>query len=320
MLGRNDTPQQSIVMTPSRSIVLFIAALLIASCGTSSRERNERHKKQQAENARQDSLAFKVATTPTLDCLPIFIAAEKGIFSSLGVDIRLKEQNAQMDCEEAFCKGKVECMNSDLQRTERLRRQGIHLDYLTSTNAYWQMIGNDKGRITDIKHMGDKMVGMSRYSATDYLSTLAIDSVKLDLPVFRIQVNDVIVRMMMLLNNELDAAMLTEPQATTARLQKHHVLSDSRHKDICLGVIAMQQHLDDDPHRKEQLDAFIKGYNMACDSVNEKGLGHYAEVISKYCHSNAATLHNLPHLSYRHTTPPRQKDIDYTKNVKWRTH
>ena len=43
----------------------------------------------------------------------------------------------------------------------------------------------------------------------------------------------------MLLNNEMDAMLLTEPQATTARIYKNDVLMDSRDKDMRLGVIEM---------------------------------------------------------------------------------
>jgi len=298
----------------------LIATLFFAGCGTPNSEHNERHRRKLAADARQDSLAFKVGVTPTLDCLPIFVASETGLFASFGVDIRLKEKGAHADCDEAFAEGKLECMCSDLMRTERLRRQGVQLDYLTSTNAYWQLIGNAKGRIKGVKHLGDKMVGMARFSATDYLGTLAIDSAKLSLPVFRIQVNDVVVRLMMLQNNEIDAAMLTEPQATAARQQGHHVLADSRHNDIRLGVIALRDHLADDPHRKKQMDAFVRGYNQACDSINEKGVAHYAPLIAKFCKSDTATLASLPRLSYHHTAAPRQQDVDRTKNVKWRTY
>ena len=36
--------------------------------------------------------------------------------------------------------------------------------------------------------------------------------------VFKVQINDVALRLQMLLNNEMDAMLLTEPQATTARI------------------------------------------------------------------------------------------------------
>ena len=182
------------------------------------------------------------------------------------------------------------------------------------------MLGNQKARINAIKHLGDRMIGMTRYSATDYLATLAIDSVKPPLPVFRVQLNDVSVRLMMLINNEIEAVMLTEPQATTARVNKHVVMFDSRDRDIRLGVLATRGALRDDPYRKEQTELLAKGYDMACDSINDRGLQHYGSVIEKYCKTDASTVKQLPRLTFHHVSPPRQKDIDKTKNVKWRTY
>ena len=50
------------------------------------------------------------------------------------------------------------------------------------------------------------MIAMTRHSATDYLSTLVIDSVKTKYDVYRVQINDLNIRLRMLLNNEMDAA------------------------------------------------------------------------------------------------------------------
>ena len=46
------------------------------------------------------------------------------------------------------------------------------------------------------------MIAITRYSATDYLATLAIDSVHPKYDVYRVQINDVNIRLKMLLNNE----------------------------------------------------------------------------------------------------------------------
>ena len=302
-----------------RHLLTYLFCLLFIACGPSIQEEKERQRQAKAEDIRRDSLAFKIAVTPTLDCLPFFLAKEQGIFDALGVDVSLKCKDAQMDCDEAMRSGQIECRVSDLMRTELLRKDGVPLQYLGATNAYWQMIGNRKARIKDIKNLGDKMIAMARYSATDYLATLGIDSVKPSNPVFRIQVNDVRVRLMMLLNNEMDAVMLPEPQASLARHNNHPVLMDSRDKDIRLGVIAANSSRIADARRQQQLSLLIKGYEMACDSLNEKGLEHYAFIIKKYCRANDVTVKALPSITFPHLAPPRQKDIDRTKSAKWRT-
>ena len=216
-----------------------------------------------------------------------------------------------MDCDEVMRQGTVEGSVSDLVRCQRLERRGIPLRYVAATNAYWQFISNRLARITELKQMEDKMVGMARYSITDMLSDMAVDSAKLKTEyVFRVQMNNPAIRLSMLLNNEIDAIIVTEPQAATARLYKHPVLMDSQKKDLCMGVVAFREKALRDKRRSEQLQLFLKAYDMACDSLNKNGLQRYADIISRYTKADDKTIKALPPLRFPHAGAPRQKDIE----------
>lgn len=300
-----------------REIFIYLMSFLLVACGQSYEEKKRLSREEQARLRKSDSLALKVAVMPTLDCLPMFVAKEKRLFDTLNVDVRLRMYNAQMDCDEAVSRGIVEGSVSDLVRAERMMNKGIRLRYVTSTNAYWQLIANNKTRIKEISQLGDKMIAMTRYSATDYLSNLAIDSVKTKNPIFKVQINDVGIRLHMLLNNEMDAMMLPEPQATTARMHKNPVLMDSRDKDLKFGVIVFRTEKIVENRRSEQLERYIKAYNAACDSINRYGLQHYGSIIMKYCACDSKTIKNLPKLKYEHAAQPRQKDIINARNKKY---
>jgi NitT/TauT family transport system substrate-binding protein len=268
-------------------------------------------REQRKKLAREDSAALKIAVMPTLDCLPLFIAKDHQLFDTI-VDIRLKCYTAQMDCDTAMMRGRVEGVVTDLVRAERMIHSGTPMKYVASTNAYWLLISNRKQRITQLKHLDDKMLAMTRYSVTDFLGDLAVDSAKLKTErVFRIQINDVNIRLKMLENNEMDALFLTEPQATQALLGKHKILLDTRQEDIRMGVIAFRTKGMDDQNRKKQMEVFLKGYNAACDSINKFGVRHYKDVIRKYYSVSEPALKQLPDsLKYNHAEAPRQKDIE----------
>ena len=284
--------------------------LVLVGCGMSYEETKRLKHERQQQALRADSAALKVAVLPTLDCLPLFVAEERQMFDT-AVDIRLKRFSAQMDCDTALQRGRVELAVSDLVRTERMATMGLRLKYLTATNAYWLLIGNRNQRITELKHLDDRMVAMTRYSVTDLMAELAVDSAKLKPErVFRIQVNDVNVRLDMLENNEMDALLLTEPQLTQALLGKHHVLLDSRREDIWMGVIAEDSIAMSEASRQRQLKALVDGYNKACDSLNAYGVKHYSDIIMKYCDLSELALRQLPDsLRYDHVAAPRQKDV-----------
>ena len=296
-----------------RKIVCIIATIcLLTSCGQSYEEKQKISRAQRRQLLREDSAALKVAVMPTMDCLPLFVAAEHGLFKAQGVDVRLKHFTAQMDCDTAVARGRVEGLVSDLVRTERLQQQGTPLRYVAATNAYWQLITNRNARIRELKQLDDKMVGMTRYSATDLLTSIAVDSAKLKTErVFRIQINDVNIRLRMLIGNELDAMLLTEPQAVQARLQKHRVLMDSRSLDLRLGVLAFSEKALKDTKREQQLTLFVKAYGQACDSLARRGVLPYRDVAEKYCHVTGAALDSLAKtVTFETVSAPRQKDVE----------
>lgn len=253
---------------------------------------------------------------PTLDCLPLFLAKDHGLFEKHGVDIRLKQYTAQMDCDTALERGRVEAGVTDLVRAERMQSRGTPLIYLAPTNAYWQLYTNRNARIRELKQLDDKMIAMTRYSVTDLLCDLVIDSVKLDRDrVFRIQVNDVNVRIGMLLGNEMDAMWLTEPQATLAKQARNTMLTDTRKLDIQMGVMAARERPLKDSTRRHQLEVLKRVYNQACDSINQRGIGYYGDLVTKYCGLKPTVIDSLPRLKYLKTSAPRQQDVERAQ--KW---
>lgn len=300
-----------------RLFFLLWAILLLFSCGQTYEEKKRISRQQWLKLMREDSAALKIAVMPTLDCLPLFVAKDAHLFDTLGVDIRLKEFKAQMDCDTALVRGRVEGVVSDLVRTERIISQGMPLDYLAATGAYWQLITNRTARIRDLKQLDDKMLAMARYSATDMLADWAIDSAKLKIErVFKVQINDVGIRLRMLQNNEMDAVWLAEPQATEARLAKHRLVADSRRLDWKLGVLALRKKNMDDKNRQRQIKALRKAYDMACDSINKNGIRHYSHLVVKYCGMTPEKADSLPiDFEYARVAQPRQQDVELAK--KW---
>ncbi|MBQ9215768.1 MAG: ABC transporter substrate-binding protein [Prevotella sp.] len=294
--------------------IVLVAVLTLCGCGQSYEETKRLSREQRLKLWREDSAALKIAVMPTLDCLPVFVAKDHQMFDT-AVDIRLKQFTAQMDVDTAFQRGRVEGGFTDLVRAERMIKEGTPLRYVAATNAYWLLISNRQQRMTSLKHLDDKMLAMTRYSVTDMLGDLAVDSAKLKTErVFRIQINDVYVRLKMLENNEMDALFLTEPQATQALLGKHKVLLDTRKLDMQMGVLAFLTKGMDDKNRKRQMEVFMKGYNEACDSINKYGVHHYTDVIRKYYTVSDQALKALPDsLPFQRAGAPREKDVARAK-------
>lgn len=243
----------------------------------------------------QDSAALKIAVTPTLDCLPLFVAEEEGLFQKCDVNVRLKLFQAQMDQDTAMMRGRVEAMTTDLVRAEYMRINGTPLRYVAVTPLYWQLVSNPSARVKQLSQMDDKMIAMTRHSATEMLSLMVIDSVRLDRDrVFRIQVNDVSVRLNMLLTGVMDILWLPEPQATAARYSGSPVVYDSHNNSMQPGIVAFSEVCLKDTARQVQMDRFLMAYNMACDTINSRGLQHFAALLAQKSGLKAEQLDSLP--------------------------
>ena len=297
--------------------IIIIACLLLAACGQSYEETKRITRQQRREAARKDSAALKIAVMPTLDCLPMYVAEHYQLFDTLRGGVRLKFYKAQMDCDTALERGRVEGAVSDLVRAMRMDKRGTKMRYVAVTNAYWQLVANRNARVRQLKQLDDKMVAMTRFSATDMLTDRVVDSVKLDKDrVFKVQINDVYVRLLMLQNNEMDALWLTEPQATVARLLKHNIVYDTQKEDLQLGVLAFREKEMQRQARSKQLELFVNAYNQACDSINKYGVLHYRNLIVKRCRMKANMVDSLPKtMKYEHAHGPREKDVELVE--KW---
>jgi len=299
-----------------RKIFLFSTIIcLLIGCGQSYEDTKRISRAQRIRLAKEDSAALKIAVLPTLDCLPFYLAEDHNMFD-MDVDIRLKLFSAQMDVDTAIVNRRVELGVTDLVRAERIIKQDSTIGYLTATNAYWQLITNRIARMTQLKHLEDKMLAMTRYSVTDMLGDFAVDSAKLKPEfVFRIQINDVNIRLKMLENNEMDALLLTEPQAGQARLLKHKVILDTRNIDMKMGAVVIRNGVMNDKNRKRQLEVLIKGYNAACDSINHYGVSEYSDLVMKYCKVKKSTVESLKDIKFDKISKPRQQDIERAQ--KW---
>lgn len=291
------------------SVALVLGALLLWGCGESDEQRRQRTKaeQEQLEAARQQAL--KIAVMPTMDCLPLYLLADSVLYDTTKVDIRLLRYNAQMDCDTALLRRHVEGTVTDLVRAERMRRTGHPVACVTATDAQWQLYANKHARLKELSQLSDRLIAMTRYSATDLLTDRATKRGKLKYPAYKVQINDVGVRLQMLLNNELDAFWFMEPQATAARQAGANVLMDTRKDSLTLGAIAFRVDVMADDRRYNQIQALLQAYDQAVEHINRNGLAAYAPLIRKYMGVDDAVIEALPPLRFNPHRDPLPKDI-----------
>ena len=293
------------------NFLLILAVLVFVSCGKSDKElQAERQAQKLAERAAYQK-AYKIAVMPTMDCLPAYLLKDSLLYDTAKVDIRLCKFNAQMDCDTAMIGGSVQAAFSDLVRTERLKhRNKVLMHYLTDTNLKWQLIADKDSKLKQLSDLSDKIVAMTRYSGTDLLTDMAVKKAKPKYQVFRVQINDVLVRLAMLQNHEIDAYWFAEPQATKALSSNNNSLFNSEDAGVHLGVVAIM----DKVRRQDEEAAFAEAYDKAVEQINKNGVKYYSALIQKYMKVDESVVRALPDIKYTKIGPPRKADLLMARN------
>ena len=291
--------------------LLLLVALTVVSCGKSDKElQAERQAKMQAEREAYQK-AYKIAVMPTMDCLPAYLLKDSLLYDTAKVDIRLCRFNAQMDCDTAMIGGTVQAAFTDLVRAERLKhRSKVLMHYLTDTNLNWQLIADKESKLKKLSDLSDKIVAMTRYSGTDLLTDMVVKKAKPKYQVFRVQVNDVLVRLAMLQNHEIDAYWFAEPQITKALAGDNNALFNSQDAGVHLGVVAVM----DKVRRQEEEAAFASAYDKAVELINKNGVKYYSALIQKYMKVDEAVVRSIPDIKYTKIGPPRKVDLLMARN------
>lgn len=291
--------------------LLILAVLTFVSCGKSDKELQAERQAQKVAEREAYQKAYKIAVMPTMDCLPAYLLKDSLLYDTAKVDIRLCRFNAQMDCDTAMIGGSVQAAFSDLVRTERLKhRNKVLMHYLTDTNLNWQLIADKDSKLKQLSDLSDKIVAMTRFSGTDLLTDMAVKKAKPKYQVFRVQVNDVLVRLAMLQNHEIDAYWFSEPQITKALAADNNSLFNSEDAGVHLGVVAIM----DKVRRQDEEAAFAAAYDKAVEQINKNGVKYYSALIQKYMKVDESVVRALPDIKYTKIGPPRKADLLMARN------
>ena len=291
--------------------LLILAVLTFVSCGKSDKELQAERQAQKLAEREAYQKAYKIAVMPTMDCLPAYLLKDSLLYDTAKVDIRLCRFNAQMDCDTAMIGGSVQAAFSDLVRTERLKhRNKVLMHYLTDTNLNWQLIADKDSKLKQLSDLSDKIVAMTRFSGTDLLTDMAVKKAKPKYQVFRVQVNDVLVRLAMLQNHEIDAYWFAEPQITKALSADNNSLFNSEDAGVHLGVVAIM----DKVRRQDEEAAFAAAYDKAVEQINKNGVKSYSALIQKYMKVDESVVRALPDIKYTKIGPPRKANLLMARN------
>lgn len=289
-------------------ITLIVSVLFLVGCG-GDKSQASADKPTAATHA--DTAALRVALMPTVDCLPFYYARRSGLYDSLGLDVDFRIFMAQMDVDTAMSGGGIDGGFTDLVRAELMyAREGTPVVVMATDGSLHVVVARSL-RIRRPEQLKDRMVTVTRHSATDLMSDLVAQAGGLaeDL-IYRPQINDIGLRTRMLDGTQIDAAVLPEPQATAAVLNGHRRIYDNSQAKFQPGCVVFRRSCLQSKSRKAQVRKLIEGYNRAAESINRGGKAVCDSVLLvdyRLTREVVDTL-RLPH--YRTATLPAADDLN----------
>ena len=241
--------------------LLCVLMLVICGCGHDN-------KKVEAD-VDSDSTLIRVALLPTMDCLPYFVADKCGIYTTLGIEVRLDVFEAAMDADTAFANGHDDVLVTDVVKYVVMQSNGDSVDVLHNYDVPLFLLTSQTARVYSLKNINEKIVAITRNSWDDMSADCMLESVGLKSEEMnKPQINSLKLRTSMLVNNQYDGAILPEPYATFAESCGAKRLCSTRNFRLKTGVALADDSIIDE--RKKEMKLFVKAYNLAVDTINNR--------------------------------------------------
>lgn len=270
----------------ARDIALLLFVIALASCSKSNKE-NAQPKTASAG----DSIDLHIALMPVSDCLPLYVAADRGILKKEGLRTSITTYASVMACGEAMRKGRFDIAYLTLPEALYINGRGAKIKAVMGCDGSMSIITSRSRRIKKLSHMKERTTAISRFSTSDFLADdiAEITGVK-PFYILRPQINDVFVRMKMLKNGQVDAAALPNPLDIVSKLDGNIEVFSTEKAGAHFGCICVS---DSALERKgEKIAKLIKSYAAAAELINRDK--HKADsVLIKIYRIPAETLDSI---------------------------
>lgn len=278
----------------------FCLLLGFSACGAEKTQKDD-----ESVNA---SDPIVVGILPDTQSVPIIVAKHMGYFDDENVKVDIESFTSAADRDSAIQSGSVNTVISDLIAVALFRQSGLDIQAILSTDGSQQILAASDSGITSIEGLAGKTVALSENTIMDYATDriLAYYGVDKDSVEYS-YVPQMTVRMEMLINNNVDAATMPEPQVSVAKASGATVLASSA--DLGLNATCLAMFRKTAEAQPDAVKAFIRAYNKAVVYLNDTPAEEYMDwVISEtgFPESVSDTL-TLP--DYREATAPAEADV-----------
>ncbi len=206
---------------------------------------------------------------PSSDILPYFVAQQNGYYDSLQVRVELRCLQTKTELDTTYKKGEIDGAVLSLMDALFLSAQGNKIHPVMANESCFYLIGSPDSSLLHINQLYEKSIAVSSYAESDYLADYLIHAVGLTTDeVNKPSIGNPVTRLEMLINQQVNGAILQDPYATQAIREGGLKLYAFQPLNQTLSVTAFSRQALNE--KNEFIRKLIIGYNKAVDYINNQ--------------------------------------------------
>lgn len=220
-----------------------------------------------------DDTPIRVGLLPIIDSVPFYLAEEEGLFEAAGLNVTFETFSSALDRNAALESGAIDGQLADLIATGLINGEQHNVSIVkttyraTSDVAMIALVAGADSGIESPADLEGRSVGISTNSLIEYHLDLYLDEAGLDRDaVEKTEVAAIPVRMELLSQGQLDAAVLPEPLITLAVNAGGTVILDDRQSR--LGMSVLEFNVDYLADHEANVKKFLAVHEEAVQRIN----------------------------------------------------
>ena len=255
-----------------------------------------------------------IGVMPDTDSIPLVIADKKGYFKTEGVNVKITHFTSARDRDSALESGKIDAAVSDVLAQAFITDSGFKMKIVSATSGSYKLVASKKSGIKKLSDLKGKNVAISKNTLIEYSTDKILETASLgSSDIQKLAIPQIPVRLEMLQNGKVDAAVLPEPMASLGILNGGTLISSTDILGINPGVFMFTQASIND--NKKGVSEVLSAYNKAVKYLNETPKASYIDMVIKECSFPTSIKNSIVIPKYKDAYLPENKDV--TSVLSW---
>lgn len=262
-----------------------------------------------------ESTTLKIGSLTIEENLPLLVAEKNGYFAAENIKVELVPFQSPVESQSAFQSGQLDGMITDIMIATLLKSSGEDLRVTsialgaTPQEGRFAIVASPKSNINTVQDLKGKSIGISSNSIIEYVTDgLLLEGGVNPSDVKKTTVAKIPLRLEMLLNNQIDAITVPDPQISYTVAQGAKIIAeDTKGANLSQSVMIMTSKALN--NKKDATARFYKAYAKAVDEINQKP-DQYKDLLVKNVNipENIVNSYKVQH--YPKPQLPAEKDVN----------